>query len=284
MDQRQIFISLFSYSVHTETFFFTIASFILAILLFYALRKNLSIVRTIEAIFYISFFSLILGRLWFFIFPWNGFMDLLKFFYLQQWIIASPGILIGASIGLVIFSIKRSIYLGKITDLLIIPTLISIPLFRIGCFIDGHILGKETAVPWCIDKLGKCTHPIALYYIFSAVIILFVIFFVFQERNHCFFRKRFYGEKTLWFLVLYFFSRFIISFFTVSNCFSYSDECSLIHLRYVSLCIFLIESIILLLTYYALQKVGIDTFKKSEGFNALVYLYKKWMPKKIEKK
>jgi phosphatidylglycerol:prolipoprotein diacylglycerol transferase len=68
----------------------------------------------------------------------------------------------------------------KIADDLVFPLGGAIMLWRIGCFLNGCCLGKETLLPWgvCFDKAGTIVHPTQLYEAASVAIILIVLLII----------------------------------------------------------------------------------------------------------
>jgi phosphatidylglycerol:prolipoprotein diacylglycerol transferase len=68
----------------------------------------------------------------------------------------------------------------KISDDIVFPLGGAIILWRIGCFLNGCCLGRETLLPWgvCFDESGVTIHPTQLYEAAAVVIILIVLFAV----------------------------------------------------------------------------------------------------------
>jgi phosphatidylglycerol:prolipoprotein diacylglycerol transferase len=65
----------------------------------------------------------------------------------------------------------------KISDGLVFPLGGAIILWRIGCFLNGCCLGRETLLPWgvCFDEAEGLVHPTQLYQIAAVLIILLVL-------------------------------------------------------------------------------------------------------------
>jgi len=90
---------------------------------------------------------------------------------------------------------------------------LGIGFFRLfGCFINGHVWGTFTSVPWALQwSNGAQTHPVALYYsIFSLCLFLFLKK---MEKSS----KPLKGELTLWFISIYSIGRFLIDFLRVDE-------------------------------------------------------------------
>ena len=78
---------------------------------------------------------------------------------------ATHGLLLGAAVGMVLFSfVYRNPFL-EIADALVIPGAFLMGIGRLGNFIDGQIVGGLTEAPWAVkfpDASGF-RHPVVLY-------------------------------------------------------------------------------------------------------------------------
>ncbi|MGM5487589.1 MAG: prolipoprotein diacylglyceryl transferase [Nanobdellota archaeon] len=119
----------------------------------------------------------------------------------------SIGFPIGGAIAFLVYShIKRPNmkHMAREADTIALFCGLFIFIIRIGCFLDGHLLGKITDLPWCVAKFGHCVHPVGLYYSLSGLAI-----FIFLWNK----KKRFHGEISILFLALFALYRFVFDFF-----------------------------------------------------------------------
>jgi len=99
----------------------------------------------------------------------------------------------------------------QVADTLAPPWTLLLVLGRIGCFLNGCCYGKPTTAPWGlfsgdsarISGYYATTHPTQLYSSFAALIIFWIMW---RARL----KRRFTGQVTLIFLILYPIERFVI--------------------------------------------------------------------------
>ncbi len=121
------------------------------------------------------------------------------------------GALIGIIVGTYIFSLKRSIPVFFLLDIIACVSPIGIFLGRIANFINSELVGKVTTVPWgiifpTVDSFLR--HPSQLYEAMLEGIILFIIL------NKIIFKQIYkMGTCSCLFLILYGFFRIISEFF-----------------------------------------------------------------------
>ena len=168
-----VIFSLGSYPVGTELFFKAIAVAVFITLTSLALKKEKIFERSIDSVFFTSIviFSMYLGgRVLYYIIEWQGPISIIHFFDIttKTGTITWGGFIGGAVAVFVYIFIKfrkkgnLSITIAKIFDTIAIPAALMIFIIRLGCFFDGHVIGKVTSVPWCVFKEGTCRHPTAL--------------------------------------------------------------------------------------------------------------------------
>lgn len=134
--------------------------------------------------------------------------------------LASHGGAIGILAALWIFAKKRKVPFWTAVDFTVIPTAAAAVFIRIGNFFNQEILGMPTTLPWGILFLHPADggpivprHPAQLYEALSYLLILAILLLFWRRRLP--FQKR--GELTGLFLVLTFFSRFLIEFLKVEQ-------------------------------------------------------------------
>jgi len=83
---------------------------------------------------------------------------------------------------------------------------------RIGCFFNGCCYGRASGLPWAVyyPFAVEPVHPAQLY---SAVFHMAAFLFLYKQHQH----KRFDGETTFSYLVLYGVGRFMIEYFRGDN-------------------------------------------------------------------
>lgn len=179
--------------------------------------------------FFLLFFcsTMFGGRLWGFLIQYNkpfGIQYIIDFLDPAVPGLVSWGMILGGTLGLLIgarlwfFNNNPDwlIDLSRFTDLAAPYIAFFVFFMRIGCFLEGHVLGKESAVMWAIQYPNEIfgRHPVAAYMALSALGIVFLlkIFFGSENSRIALRRKRFEGEPSLWFIIIYTLSIFLIDF------------------------------------------------------------------------
>lgn len=244
------------YEVQTEFIAIIFAFTVLVVLVFLELNKQKEKMglKEYSLFFFIIIFSALAGgRIWYYAQNWEGphtLIDFLNFFFGG---LVSIGMLLGGTLGILIWikiKKKKSHHFFKFADVLTIYTALWIFIFRLfGCFIDGHIIGKETKLPWALQFAdGSLQHPVALYLALSGLFIFIIlkIFFRKEKTTKNKLGKRFDGEIALWFLFLYCFNRFWIEFTMVGEalCFGLS------WVQYVCMVLFIFAFLRLAYNYF----------------------------------
>ncbi len=119
---------------------------------------------------------------------------------------------IGGLLFLVFFARKKGWPYFQVTDFLAPYVFLAHGFGRIGCFFNGCCYGKETHLPWAVRYpfLPNPVHPAQIYssiFNFSA--------FLFLAALHQ--RKKFHGETTLAYLIVYGAGRFVLERFRGDN-------------------------------------------------------------------
>lgn len=78
---------------------------------------------------------------------------------------ASHGVLLGGLLATAIFARKRGQSFIALLDEVVVPGVFLLAVGRLGNFIEGGVVGSETAVPWgfVYPELEGARHPVALY-------------------------------------------------------------------------------------------------------------------------
>lgn len=118
------------------------------------------------------------SRLAFVILYPQSFSDLIDIFkFWQGGMVSYGGFIIGSFLSLVYLKTQKlNIY--RYLDLFAPPLALSIAITRVGCFLNHCHLGKETEVFWALNYLGETRHPLTLYYLLSALIIMIILLLI----------------------------------------------------------------------------------------------------------
>ncbi len=78
---------------------------------------------------------------------------------------ASHGVLLGGLIATMVFARMRELSLVALLDEVVVPGVFLLAVGRLGNFIEGGVVGSETALPWgfVYPNLEGARHPVALY-------------------------------------------------------------------------------------------------------------------------
>jgi prolipoprotein diacylglyceryltransferase len=213
--------SLFNLIIDTEAFLMTIGMTIFFILLILELIDKKYISSFKDALLLIAYVVplLILGsRLWTYLIPWRGIAYFLKFFYELDITIVSFGMIIGGFIGLELFFKKKGLRRTEMLELFNPIALffsISILFLRMGCFLNGHLIGNPSDLPWCIIKYDFCRHPVGLYFAIVPLMIILIVNLLFYRDK--IFKQIFPGEKAFWFMISYIGWRIFADIFLIES-------------------------------------------------------------------
>jgi len=267
---HKYFFSIGSLKVETEAFGMTLAFIIFIILVARELKKQKEKMNSKDIFLFliiVIYSALAGGRLWYYIANWKGPETLITIFNLTKAGLVSFGMIIGGGIGILIWvllkkkqnkKVIKSLIFAKYADILALYCGLWIFIFRgVGCFIDGHIIGKETTLPWALQFPNTTLHhPTALYLALNGLFIFIIlkIFFGKEKTEKNKIGKRFDGEIALWFLLIYCFNRFWIEFTKIGN-----GGISLV--QWVCLVLFFLVLIRTILVYVILNRIQIHNYK-----------------------
>lgn len=123
------------------------------------------------------------------------------------------GGLIGASVAMILFSIKNKIPLFQLTDIIAVVSPIGLFFGRMANFINGELYGRPTEMPWGMvfpmSNDGLARHPSQLYEALTEGLLLFIVL-NFMYMNKSIRAKA--GIITGVFLIGYSVFRFLIEF------------------------------------------------------------------------
>lgn len=114
---------------------------------------------------------------------------------------------IGAAIAAYAYLRYKKVHVLKYLDLIAIGLPLGQAIGRVGCYLVGDHIGKQTILPWGINlpSAGGITHPIALY----EIIALLGIFFIVLGESK---KRRFDGWLLSLYVISYSFVRFFMDF------------------------------------------------------------------------
>ncbi len=112
-------------------------------------------------------------------------------------------------VAMMYYLIKEKVNIGKYLDTFALSLSVVTMITRIGCHFAGCELGTLTAVPWAILRNGSLRHPIALYYVFSAMAIFLVLYHISRNQKY----NLYDGFLFNLFCVLYPLSRVVLDIF-----------------------------------------------------------------------
>ena len=118
------------------------------------------------------------------------------------------GGVVGALVGLYIFSKLKKISYLKCLDFLTPYVALTHAFGRIGCFLNGCCHGKVCSLPWAVQfpELREAVHPVQIY---EAVFSFGLFFFLYALSN----RKPFVGKVVSLYFIFYSIGRFVLEFF-----------------------------------------------------------------------
>lgn len=171
----------------------------------------------LDACFWILVSAIVGGRMLYIIVEWDTYAkDPREIYRLWNGGLVFYGGALGATIFTLIYMRVRKLEVLKMADLLFSAVPLGIGIARFGCFFAGCCHGKLTTLPWGIPYfLGNTqsglfadirVHPSPLYE--SLFCFSLFIFLRFMHR-----RKRFDGQTSILFMMLYPVGRFALEFF-----------------------------------------------------------------------
>jgi phosphatidylglycerol:prolipoprotein diacylglycerol transferase len=180
--------------------------------------------ETIDSYFIWLEIGIILGaRIWYILF-----YDPYTSYYLSQpWQIFNPfspdgefrgisgmsyhGAVVGATLATYFYTLKNSVDIYEILDVLALAVPVGFVFGRIGNFLNQELIGDITDVPWGIYVDGVLRHPSQLYEaLFEGV---FIAIFLYMYRK----KRAFKGELIAIYGLLYGIARFIVEFWRMPD-------------------------------------------------------------------
>lgn len=152
--------------------------------------------------------SLLGARIYYVIFRLEYYLqNPLEIVQLKNGGLAIYGGIIAGVITIIVFCKKRKIKVLEVTDLIAPFLALGQAIGRWGNFINGEAYGSSTNLPWRMELIenGKwiSVHP-TFFYESVADFILFLILYHFIKK------RKYTGQITYWYLILYSFVRFFI--------------------------------------------------------------------------
>lgn len=198
---------------------------------------------------YVIPISIVSARIYYVVFNLEPYMaDPLKIFDFRNGGLAIYGGIIGAVITIIVFCKKRKINFLDILDYVAPFLPLAQAIGRWGNFINVEAYGTETNLPWRMgifeNGIYKEVHPTFLY----ESIATFIIFLILYNRRN---KRKFKGEITALYLVMYSFVRFFIEGLRTDSLMFFNFRIS----QVLSLSIFVVFCIILLKKYKKYKKM-----------------------------
>lgn len=131
-------------------------------------------------------------------------------FYFWQGGYAIYGATITPILFIYLYSKYKKIAFLKITDALAPSLSIGTAIGRVGCLLQGCCFGKPTTMLWGMDVNGTYVHPTQIYLSLHGLLMFFILAKLFKS-------KRYDGQLTYWYFLLYSVGRFIIESFRADN-------------------------------------------------------------------
>jgi phosphatidylglycerol:prolipoprotein diacylglycerol transferase len=208
-----------SWSIYSYHFFIVLGIF-LGLVFFYRYSKKSGISQVaFTDISLISIISAYVGARLFqilFVMPGFYFSHPLEMLYFWKGGFVIYGAILVPPIFVYLYAKKNGLVLSRITDALAPSFSIGYGLGRVACLMQGCCYGKPTDLPWGITfpegaNAGMTPaniplHPTQVYLVLQGLVIFFVLDFLFR-------RKKFDGEITLWFFIMYPITRIVIEYY-----------------------------------------------------------------------
>jgi phosphatidylglycerol:prolipoprotein diacylglycerol transferase len=163
------------------------------------------------------------GMLWFIIAAIAG-ARLFYIFFFPQEFLADPvrvlfsqgglvwyGGMAGVSLAVILFTRLKKLSLWRFADVMTPPAAIGLAIGRIGCLMAGCCYGGPCDLPWAIHyPAGHETHPAGVHPapLYESLALVLVTLMLARVDKH----KRFDGETTWFFFILYGIVRFLLEY------------------------------------------------------------------------
>lgn len=187
MRPHEVF-TIFGQKFQTWGSFFALAALIGFFLFIYLGQRRKKSVDILYSVFFIGFFSSLIGARAFYFLVHPELFKVESFLYFWQGGYILFGGIIFAILSIILYLVYKKEPILDYLNLLIIPSLTSLILIRIGSYLVWDNIGKVTSLPWAINFLGTMRHPIDLYYIIlNALLLIFAIILTKRKDPRLFF-------------------------------------------------------------------------------------------------
>jgi phosphatidylglycerol:prolipoprotein diacylglycerol transferase len=139
--------------------------------------------------------------------PWQIFNPFINGVYAGISGMSYHGALIGFAISTYLFCKKHKIGFFFLTDIAVLAIPLGYIFGRIGNFLNQGLVGRATDVAWAINVHGVMRHPSQLYEAFLEGFVVFIILYSIRKY------KKFDGELTILYVLLYSLARIVSEFF-----------------------------------------------------------------------
>ena len=158
--------NLFGFSVHL---YGVVIALGLMLAVIYACRRSkqfgLKAEDLTDGVLFIVPFAVLCARLYYCIFAWDNYKDdLIRILYIWEGGSAIYGGVIGAAIGIVVFSLVKKIRVGAVLDITALGFLIGQSIGRWGNFFNREAFGAETNSILRMGLLNKYTQSVTYYH------------------------------------------------------------------------------------------------------------------------
>lgn len=113
------------------------------------------------------------------------------------------GAIAGFLIASFLYTKKHKLSFWKLSDIAVVAIPVGYIFGRIGNFLNQELVGRVTDMPWGIYVGSLLRHPSQLYEAFLEGVVVFIILFYYRNK------KRFNGELTLLYAILYSVARIV---------------------------------------------------------------------------
>jgi phosphatidylglycerol---prolipoprotein diacylglyceryl transferase len=187
---RPVLMTIGTYNVYAYGFFLA-CSFILSTFIVWRWgREDLKEEEYLDAFFIVSFISLLTARITYMVFHFDEFgFNILRYIVVRE----TPGLsLIGGSIAgvvaLIVISRRMKLSFLRLTDIYAMALGIALTLAKIGQFLSGAGMGRETTSSIGIRIIGKPSryHPVELYeagVILLLTVCIFILMKIFGRKK-----------------------------------------------------------------------------------------------------
>ena len=139
--------------------------------------------------------------------PWEAFNPFINGKFVGIAGMSYHGAVIGFAIATILFCYFKKVNFWKILDVVALAVPLAYVFGRIGNFLNGRIVGRETDMPWGVYIDGALRHPIGIYEAFFEGILSFLVIYLYYKK---FYKCK--GELIGVYLITYGFFRFLCEF------------------------------------------------------------------------